>query len=260
MTRVLLLSYQRCGTSTYCDSFNLYHSKDDKYIPCMNEVYSQQYNICSKFIKKYNLSFDKLKNKDKKELTKSFLFALNSKIFILKYFPLAIQHFCLPKLTLNYIINACLTNKISVHFLYRKNVLNSTLSLLISNFTNVWHKDKETIEKIDYNKILFSTQFLNDTINYHMNEIKMCFDYYSVFKKNNLISEELVYENNIVNGNFAYSEYLPNYYGKLNDENDINIVLKNNPLIYDVLNKYLKLYNIKCSEEYILQNDYSDNL
>lgn len=258
MDRILLLSHQRSGTGTYCDSFNFYHSKNNKfYVPCINEVYTEQYKKYTKFVEKYNLNVDKLKNKDKKELTKSFLCALNSKVFILKYFPLAIKKFCSPKLSLNYIIDTCLANKVSVHFMYRKNILNSTISLLISNFTNIWHKDKKIEKKIDYNKILFSTEYLNEIINLYMNEIKTCFEYYYVFKTHNLIKKELTFENNIINNNFKYSEYLPDYYGKLNNEDDINVVLKNNKEIYSVLNKYLKLYNIKCSERYILQDVYS---
>jgi hypothetical protein len=260
MNKILLLSHQRSGTGTYCDAFNLYHkSKDKNFISCINEVYTDQYKQRIDFVKKYNLNSNKLSIKHKTEITKSFLYAFNSKSFILKYFPLAVKNFCTSNLTLEFIISNCLSKNIDVHFLYRKNILKSTLSLLISNFTNIWHKDTKESSIVDYNKILFSNIFLEKNIDYHINEIALCHKYYSIFKKNNLIKNELTYEDNIINKNFKYSEYIPSYYEKLNDENNVKIVLKNNKHIFEILDKYIKVYNLKCSREYLI-NDYSDRI
>lgn len=254
MSKILLLSHQRAGTAIYCNAFNNFHSMvNPKFIPCISEVYTDEYIKRKKFIKNFNLNENKIKNKNSAELTKTFLYTFKLKNFIIKYFPLAIEQFCSKELTLDFIHNLCLNGGVNIYFLYRKNILDSIISLLISNYTNIWHIDSIRKIQINYNDIKFSKDFLKTNIYYGLKEIELCHSYYLILKTENILSNIITYEDNILKKNFEFANSLPPYYEKLNSDENKEIVLRNNPLIISYMKRYLSVININCSDNFIIQ-------
>ena len=66
-----------------------------------------------------------------------------------------------PYITPKEIIRSCKKYKAEIHFLYRKNILDTIISYAVMSETNISHNDKEDPVKINFNKSLLNSVRLN---------------------------------------------------------------------------------------------------
>lgn len=254
MSKILLLSHHRSGSTLYVESVNSRLKKESpQFFPCISEVYSEEWKIRREYMKYFNLPPKKFEEMDVDTLTSSFLQTFRLENFILKYFPYSIKTFCSEFLTMEYLMQRCIDDNIEVHFLYRKNLLQCAISYLISRYTNIWHNNSDHNIQIDYHNIRLQEGFIDENLRFLFNEINLCHEYYYKFSKSNLINVMLTYEDNILTRDFAYSQDSPDNFKKLNDERKKEIILSNNPKILEYLERYVQEHGLNCTEEFILE-------
>lgn len=254
MSKILLLSHHRSGSTLYVESVNSRLKKEfPQFFPCISEVYSEEWKIRREYMEHFNLPPKKFEEMDVDMLTSSFLHTFRLENFIIKYFPYSIKRYCSEFLTMEYIMQRCIDDNVEVHFLYRKNLLQCAISYLISRHTNIWHNNRDHDIQIDYYSMRFQENFIDNNLQFLLSEVSLCHQYYYKFLESDLINVKLTYEDNISIRNFTYSQDFPNEFKKLNNEVKKEIVLSNNPKILEYLKKYTQEHGLNCTEEFILE-------
>ena len=256
--KILLLGHMRSGSTQYYDSFNLYHQSNPNYIKCMGEVYSSPYNESYyKFFNHYNLDKEKIANKNPEEMLKAFIYAMKNNTFMIKYFPYLMKGH-IPVVTTKMVIKQCKKYDVQVHFLYRKNLLDMLISLIVSLSTNIYHNNNINPVKIKFEEIKINNDILNQIILEGIEQIKITFDEYKIFNNANMIDKIMTYEDDIVTGNYLYASEKFKH-RRMNSSKSKEIILYNHPNIKKLINEYCNKYNLVINNNYEINFDKTIN-
>lgn len=155
--RILLLTAPRSGSTYICSMFNKYtQSARDNYVVMPQEMlnYENWCNTKDKQLK--NSDFFKWLGKDYDELASSveamrtsFIKCMDQDNYIFKYFPIVMERV----IRFDEIIELCKHHNIKIVVLYRRNLLESIVSILLSHGNNVWNIQSDSELEINPKKI-----------------------------------------------------------------------------------------------------------
>lgn len=155
--RILLLTAPRSGSTYICSMFNKYiQSTRDNYVVMPQEMLNYE-NWCKTKDKQLkNTHFFEWLGKDYDELAgsvevmrSSFLKCTDQDNYIFKYFPIVMERV----VRFDEIIEICKHHNIKIVVLYRRSLLESIVSILLSHGNDVWNIPSDSDLKIDPKKI-----------------------------------------------------------------------------------------------------------
>lgn len=247
--KILLITHSRSGSTYFTDLFNnVQKNKNPNFLPCIAEPHARiDLSDWSLHIKKVMCSKNKLENGSIAELQKYVIKVLNLNSFILKYNIHHYNHIIIHEK----IIELCIKNNISVYFLYRKNLLDQCLSKIISKHTNIWNTNNKNYKKINYENIVFEDDILYEIILHNTYALYNSHFTNRLFRNSNINTTVYTYEDNVLSSNMPFPTLELNHIPhKLNSKQDSNIVLNNNPKIYEYLKQCCDKFNIEYDNEY----------
>lgn len=192
--RILLLSAPRSGSTYVCSMFNAYMNNTlPDYVLLPQEMLNYENWRKTKEKQILNTGFFDFLGKDYDAISKNrntmrdaFIKCLDRDQYIFKYFPYVMENL----FKFEEMIEICKHWDIKIVGLYRRNLIDSIISILISNATGVWNLSIDDDGQQDTSKIDIN----QDHVDYMVKTYKRQLHFFKQLKDQNLLYNILEYE------------------------------------------------------------------